>query len=315
VDASSKPSQPVLTLYEASHESPRASRRQSVNTNAGLPQSFAALRPASLPVPSNVRPPPRSDFSISATLREPASGSRRPTKSKTSRRIEADPSSVERPLSPQEAELLRLVAADMPSHRGLWTRDSDAWRIFERKGKGRRSPSLDEEDEDNAAEDEGNRNAAGEGFGEHLDQNEPEWTKYRPSQVAASLPVPMAPISQMHANGKPASLQPKTSLADRPGILVPPLPSLAEEGEESKKPAATVRKEAYAERDRKRSMDPGVLDFATDEADDEDANSSPETPDDDVEQISTSRGRQHALKILKARSEVPAEGLWRSLAT
>jgi hypothetical protein len=59
-------------------------------------------------------------------------------------------------------------------------------------------------------------------------------------------------------------------------------------------------------------MDPGALDFALEEEDDED-------DDDDNEATRTStdqdgRGRQHALKILQLRSEVPASGMWRSLA-
>jgi hypothetical protein len=73
--------------------------------------------------------------------------------------------------------------------------------------------------------------------------------------------------------------------------------------------SAAWRKAAYAQRDLNRSRDPGPLDFAADE-DDED--------DDDEDQMKSSvdqgRGRQHALKILQVRSEVPASGMWLSLA-
>jgi hypothetical protein len=59
-------------------------------------------------------------------------------------------------------------------------------------------------------------------------------------------------------------------------------------------------------------MDPGALDFALEEDDDDD-------DDDDDEATRTTidqggRGRQRALKILQLRSEVPASGMWRSLA-
>jgi hypothetical protein len=60
-------------------------------------------------------------------------------------------------------------------------------------------------------------------------------------------------------------------------------------------------------------MDPGALDFA--EADDED-----EDIDNDDEPCSAGladsgvKGRKWALKILQARSKLPEAGMWRSLA-
>ena len=111
------------------------------------------------------------------------------------------------------------------------------------------------------------------------------------------------------------SLQPKTSLTDRPGALVPPLTTISEEGDdidipsesEKKKSAAARRRMVYAERDRVREMDPGMLDFTNAGAD------VPDLDDDGVD-VSVSRSRQHALNIIKARNSVPAEGMWRSLA-
>jgi hypothetical protein len=55
-------------------------------------------------------------------------------------------------------------------------------------------------------------------------------------------------------------------------------------------------------------MDPGALDF---EAVDDDEN----LDGDDGDTGSLSRGRRRALKILQVRSELPAEGMWRSLAS
>ena len=69
----------------------------------------------------------------------------------------------------------------------------------------------------------------------------------------------------------------------------------------------------YAERDRSRTLDPGPLDFVS-------ANDEEEENGDDEPELVTSdassgeRGRIAAFKILKARSEIPDSGMWRSLA-
>jgi len=73
-----------------------------------------------------------------------------------------------------------------------------------------------------------------------------------------------------------------------------------------------LRNASYVERDRVRAIDPGALDF--------DVGNDVLGPDDseedgDVDTSVGSRGRQNALRILKARSELPSEGMWRSLAT
>lgn len=71
--------------------------------------------------------------------------------------------------------------------------------------------------------------------------------------------------------------------------------------------STSIRKAKYAERDRARAMDPGTLDFATIvEEDDEE-----ETPTNQM--ISGERGRKLALKIIKARNELPEDGTWRSM--
>ena len=82
-------------------------------------------------------------------------------------------------------------------------------------------------------------------------------------------------------------------------------------GESDTKPAltsASYRKASYALRDRSRSLDPGALDFEA--VGDEES-----IEGDDGDTGSLSRGRRRALKILQARSELPAEGMWRSLAS
>lgn len=55
-------------------------------------------------------------------------------------------------------------------------------------------------------------------------------------------------------------------------------------------------------------MDPGALDFAMSEEDDVEEETEVEMP------VSGERARKQALKILKAQSEVPEAGMWRSLA-
>ena len=72
--------------------------------------------------------------------------------------------------------------------------------------------------------------------------------------------------------------------------------------------STSYRKASYAARDRSRSLDPGALDFEF-SGDDEGIDI------DDGDAGSLSRGRRRALKILQARSELPDEGMWRSLAS
>lgn len=85
-----------------------------------------------------------------------------------------------------------------------------------------------------------------------------------------------------------------------------------------KQPSSTsIRKAAYAERDRSRSMDPGSLDFTTE---DDDVEEEDKGEEDNIQSNQNGtdaggRGRNHALRILQARSEVPEAGMWRSLAS
>ena len=106
--------------------------------------------------------------------------------------------------------------------------------------------------------------------------------------VSASLPISIAPSPRDHAEGGPSDdhhAKPEHAL-----------------------PSASYRRASYAARDRSRSLDPGALDFESGADDDG-------TDPDDADTGSLSKGRRRALKILQARSELPAEGMWRSLAT
>ena len=94
---------------------------------------FSSLRPSSLPNPSHIRPmrgQPHVDSSHvmlprPKVLITPTPGGSRspPLQHGSSPRIPTE----------HDAELLRLVAADTPSHRGAWTPNSRAWRTFIRR--------------------------------------------------------------------------------------------------------------------------------------------------------------------------------------
>ena len=111
--------------------------------------------------------------------------------------------------------------------------------------------------------------------------------------IAQSLPIPIGPLGQHRQPFGLPQFQPKTSLSDRPGMLVPPL--------NGNGTSSSVRRASYAERDRVRPVDPGALAFDDDDDDDDedDVDSDPETG---------GKARQRALKILQARNEMPAAG-------
>ena len=100
--------------------------------NKGLPASLGSLRPASLPLPSHIRPPRAHDGAdVSVQIGQALQGQPRES---TQRRRKPEPEKYEEePLSVTEAELLKLVAAGTPSHRGAWNRDGKAWQLFTRR--------------------------------------------------------------------------------------------------------------------------------------------------------------------------------------
>jgi hypothetical protein len=123
--------------------------------------------------------------------------------------------------------------------------------------------------------------------------------------IVGSLPIGINPLSRPKPPLSLASYQPDAPISNRSELVSPRLSS-----------TATLRKAAYAERDRTRSMDPGTLDFdfgAGTDDDDDDGES-----DGEIAKAATidtgERGRKLALRILQARSSLPAPGMWRSLA-
>ena len=103
-------------------------------SSEGLPQSFAALRPSSLPAPSNVRPP------IRARLEGPKR--RTDSSAKQSKPRRAPTVQPEAALSSQQIDIRKFVGAEMPTHRGSWKAGADSWKIFE----GNNSDQTDEDE-------------------------------------------------------------------------------------------------------------------------------------------------------------------------
>ncbi|KAF8897925.1 hypothetical protein BD779DRAFT_1782218 [Infundibulicybe gibba] len=307
-------SQAVLPLIEQpSLSRPARARKNNPQLANGLPESFSRLRPSSLPAPSHIRPPRGQHGTDSST--QPLLSFPKPPTGPKEAATQPEPVSLAQDhmtMDPRDAEILRLVAADTPSHRGAWKPDSKAWQTFVRrqdiKGSAK-SGNIPEEGEDDTGDSLGlgpteMKNDRNYNSYAHRNGNDEEY-----NAAIGSLPIPINVLLQPRETLSLASYQPKTSLADRPGILVPALPTKSAS-------SVALRKAAYAERDRTRSMDPGALDFAGEEYDEEeeedDADNGPtvgETLD------SGGRGRKQALKILQARSELPEEGMWRSLAS
>lgn len=118
-----------------------------------------------------------------------------------------------------------------------------------------------------------------------------------PAQLARSLPIEIHPPFQSRN-----LLEPKTSLADKQGILVPPLTFNKHQS------SSAIRKAVYADRNLLRPVDPGpTLSLVDHEEIEEESPGASDDSDRD-------RGRRHALSILQAHSTVPEAGMWRSLA-
>ncbi|KAI0772048.1 hypothetical protein BD413DRAFT_51504 [Trametes elegans] len=336
------PRNPPAVNPERTRPPPRHSRGQSASYS-GLPPMLSSLRPASLPAPSSMRPPMRHPVSPTEpsertrTLRESLLGaeanSTRPETVDGPVEIQprrrggdgADDGDDDEPVDPREEEILRLVAASTPSHRSAWKKNSKAWQLFlsrrERRANDIGPETISEEGNYHVLDDFGQQpHQTFNGVADSDvtdDDTDGEQIAYCNSLVipqnthplarslladdkwatdnhgiAQSLPIPIGPLGQH----KPFAYQPKTSLSDRPGLLVPPLRNASVS-------AASLRRASYAERDRVRKIDPGALDFAVDEDEDgaegDDVESDPETG---------GKARQRALRILKAREELPAAG-------
>ncbi|KAI0751553.1 hypothetical protein C8Q80DRAFT_1157901 [Daedaleopsis nitida] len=311
--ASSVPAEPVRAPPRPSHS--RSSSKSS------LPPQLSSLRPASLPAPSAMRAPQRHPTPPANETAERTRALREALVSKDAQRtrdevvespIENAPERGDTPqesLDPREAEILRLVAASTPSHRSAWKKNSKAWQVFlsrrERRAGDIAPPPISEEGSYvlDDFDPQAGRYFNGVADSDVTDDDDTEDDKWANGSdpdhsIAQSLPIPIGPLSQHRQTFGVPPYQPKTSLSDRPGTLVPPLKNAT---------SSSLRRASYAERDRMRPVDPGNFAFIADddEEEEEDVESDPETG---------GKARQRALKILKARNELPAAGMWRSLA-
>lgn len=160
VNESPVDSKSSLPLIEQFAQPARIRKRRHSTELSG---SFSSLRPASLPAPSHIRPPksphgadsssPAIILSLprpSSSLKDGQSSASEPTSPiKQSREKQGS-------VNPRDAEILKLVAANMPSHRGAWKPNSKAWQTFVRRQQDSRDhvengyiPEEGEEEETN----------------------------------------------------------------------------------------------------------------------------------------------------------------------
>lgn len=307
-DRDSSDAAPVLPFKEVPYIPRRRARVRNSTSHVGLPTSLSSLRPTSLPAYASLRAQITKQNSTSRT--QAPTSEQLPTES-IRHSIEAEAP------DPQEQEILKLVAADTPSHRGAWKPNSRAWQLFvsRRGGKnGSAGAFIPEEAEVGVTvsdTDDSDDITSGQfffPFNEVAVLKTHLGTLYHPPGILGSLPISIGPLSRKREPLSLASYQPKTSLPDRASAMVPPLPNMV-----CRHSTSALRKASYAARDRDRCMDPGTLDFTSQDDEGDEDNESDDEPSQ-MDLPDESRGRQRALKILEARSKVPAAGMWRSLA-
>ncbi|KAH0840227.1 hypothetical protein J3R83DRAFT_1231 [Lanmaoa asiatica] len=294
-DPESSDAAPALPFIENAQIRRRG--RYRVASLGTLPASLSSLRPTSLPAYSVLHSTPAKE---SATV-ESSSGASHATPPVLLLQ-EAQSEYPEQP-DPQEEEILRLVAANTPSHRSAWKRDSKAWQLFvSRRRNGVPGALIPEETEDGSGRVPN-------------DTDDNDWGSSRDIRWSlgnagfpSSLPIDISPLSRQREPLSLASYQPKTSLSDRAGTIVPTFP----DGQRHTS-SATLRRASYARRDRSRAIDPGTLDFIAGDGEDAEEDESDEEPSK-ANVADEGRGRQRAFKILEARSKIPAAGMWMSLA-
>lgn len=275
-----------LTPVSEGVRSPRRHPRTRPDNPLGLPASLSALRPISLPHPVSMRSP---------TLVSRESGTEERSRSEkireslvagesTSRRglaADAEPeeegeAEEEEKFDLQESEILKLVAASMPSHRSAWKKNSKSWRLF----KGGDSPEGNDSTAESSSSQAGYYDESEDDANDsHTDDPDMAFN----AGVPQSLPIAITPLAGMKApsNGS--------------GVLVPP---------KGKDTSQSLRRVSDAVRGLKGSV---ALEVPAEEDEDEDEDD--ELPDD-----VGGLARQRALKIMQARDKLPPAGMWRSLA-
>ncbi|KAH9482352.1 hypothetical protein JR316_0004450 [Psilocybe cubensis] len=315
----------TLPLLEQSI--PRPINIRSKRPNPAF-EAFASLRPASLPAPSNIRPV-RSQPGVDSSSQGMLPFSRPSTslaRNEGTSRVTTSPAV---PLSETDAALLKLVAAETPSHRGAWAPNSKAWQIFTRRQNSKKIsvPDKSTDTSNKGADDSTEPSKAGsisptgtkskgvkfETKAKVLmldveDDKEDEYRTYAERGLPGSLRIEVMRPKQK----EPLSLASYIVPSAMPNKALASVPSFSVNSKQLS--AAAIRDLAYAERDRNRGQDPGpALDFTIPE-DDEDED---DDDGDEAGPVSSEVGqkaRKHALKIIQARNAIPEEGMWRSLA-
>ncbi|KIM57982.1 hypothetical protein SCLCIDRAFT_1219039 [Scleroderma citrinum Foug A] len=275
---------PVLSFVDSAPASQRHGRHRS-GSHTGLPASLSSLWPTSLPAHSGLR----QRTGIANTR---ANGGSRRSPSPVGRSDEREMDHDE-DVDQQEEEILKLVAAHTPSHRGAWKRNSKAWKALMNRHyiRDAHGALVAEENEDDSERTPN-------------DTDESDWDVTQDGRwsagIPASLPISIGPLVRRREPLSLASYLPKSSLPDWREVAPPSSTTDGRHGS-----PATLRRASYADRDQNRHLDPGPLDYTAESGDEE---SDEELGPDDA------RGRHRALKILEARSKIPVEGMWRSLA-
>lgn len=120
------------------------------------------------------------------------------------------------------------------------------------------------------------------------------------------MPISIGRLSRTVNEGVPV-VQHKSSLSEREKEMMPPLPM----PQISYGLASSLRQLQLVspERQRARTFDPGPFDFiARDDDEDDSLGSSVDAT------MPASVSQRQAMKIIEKRNEIPAEGMWRSLA-
>ncbi|KAF5333364.1 hypothetical protein D9611_002672 [Ephemerocybe angulata] len=300
----------------------------------GLPESFAGLRPASLPNPSHIRAmrsPPGVDVSRSMMLSLP------PAQSSPLRRgmkVNGATSTRGDGKEKDTTGELRRVAASPVDHQGTWSADGQTWRPFSRGHSVTSSVILEENEADNveAAGDaypttgsagtprgEGGstqktQEIRSSGSGRENSNDDGENSPYGAGTSTAGVPGSL-PV-HIHLRNKPrealslASYQPTHAMPEAEASTDVPV-------KPNGKPlsSSAIRKAMYAERDRTRLVDPGLESMIEEDEEDESEVENEEEAARLEALLSTTRGRRRALKILQAANQLPEAGMWRSLAS
>ncbi|KAJ2917505.1 hypothetical protein MD484_g2930, partial [Candolleomyces efflorescens] len=301
----------------------------------GLSQSFAGLRPASLPNPSYIRPrsQPGADASHAMRLSLPRGGPNSLTGGGSKVNGTKSPTGED---ESNDEGIRRLVAADTPSHRGAWSTDGRIWQDFTR-GHNITSNVIVEESENDNDEVETGANSTAENapttngqrsssqqvspLAEMRYEDEGNDQEDETSYDATAFGVPGSLPVHIQMRTKPREVLSLASYAAQnamPQQEPQPQPAGPDGNHHKALSSGAIRRAMYAERDRERSIDPGPLDFAVPEEDEEDEDEESETEEEKAQiqaLLSNSRARKRALKILQAAQQLPEAGMWRSLAS